>query len=113
MRSRSGNLGCMPVIEDSFSEFLRGPKTVNSPAALRDALLDAFPWTSFRPKADQAAFIDDFTQTIVAAAELDSFAALTQLVDEWRATAGIHADPELARRLLRSISVGGDVAAPC
>lgn len=86
---------------------------VHSPAALGDALLDEFPWTSFLPKVDQAAFIDDFTRTVVAAAELDNFAPLTQLVHEWRATAEIHADPRLARRLRRSITtVGGVVAQP-
>ena len=101
----------MLVTEHSFSEPLRDPKTVHSPAALRDALLDAFPWASFLPEADKAAFIDEFTRTVVAAAGLDNFSTLTQLVDEWRATAEIHADPKLARRLRRSITLGGDVAA--
>ena len=85
----------------------------HSPAALGEALLDEFPWTSFLPKADQVAFVDDFTRTVVAAAELDNFVPLTQLIDEWRATAEIHADPKLARRLRRSIAaVGGVVAQP-
>ena len=85
----------------------------HSPAALGEALLDEFPWTSFLPKADQAAFVDDFTRTVGAAAELDNFVPLTQLIDEWRATAEIHADPKLARRLRRSIAaVGGVVAQP-
>ena len=34
---------------------------VHSPGALADALLDEFPWTSFLPKPDQAAFVDEFT----------------------------------------------------
>jgi len=67
-------------------------------------LLDEFPWTSFLPKADRAEFVDDFTRTVVAAAEVDNFAPLAQLIDEWRTTAEIHADPKLARRLRRSIA---------
>lgn len=86
---------------------------VHAPAALGEALVDEFPWTSFLPKADRAAFIDEFTRTVVAAAELDNFAPLARLVEEWRATAEIHADPKLARRLRRAIApVGGLVARP-
>lgn len=61
-------------------------------------MLDEFPWTSFLPKADWIDFIDEFTRAVVAAAELDNFAPLARLVDEWRATAEIHADPKLVRR---------------
>jgi hypothetical protein len=84
---------------------------VHSPVALGQALLDEFPWTSFLPKADRVTFIDDFTRTVVAAAELDNFAPLAQLIDEWRATAEIHADPKLTRRLRRPITASGDVVA--
>lgn len=143
----------MRVIEHSFSELLRQPKTVvkdladgdvllrrrggpalrltrvdrddqradayamvgralrnlavHSPVALGKALLDEFPWTSFLPKADREAFVDDFTRTVLAAAELDNFTPLAQLLDEWRATAEIHADPKLAGRLRRSITAKG------
>jgi hypothetical protein len=78
---------------------------------LGEALLDEFPWTSFLPKSDRVAFVDEFTRTVVAAAELDNFAPLAQLVDEWRATAEIHADPKLARRLRRAVAADGDLVA--
>ena len=82
----------------------------HAPVALGEALLDEFPWTSFLPKADRIDFVDEFTRTGVA--ELDNFAPLAQLVDEWRSTAEIHADPKLARRLRRPISPAGDLVAP-
>ncbi len=81
---------------------------VHSPRALADAVLDEFPWASLLPKTDQKVFIDEFTRTVLAAAELDNFAPLGQLVDEWRATAEIHADPELARRLRRPVTAVGN-----
>lgn len=84
---------------------------VHAPDVLGDALLDEFPWTSFLPMADRAAFIDEFTRTVVAVAELDNFSPLALLVDEWRATAEIHADPTLARRLRRAIAPSGDLVA--
>lgn len=83
----------------------------HSPAALGEALLDEFPWTSFLPKADRANFVEEFTRTVVAAGEVDNFAPLAQLVDEWRATAEIHADPKLARRLRRPIAPAGEIVA--
>lgn len=143
----------MRVIEHSFSELLRQPKTivkdlesgdvllrrrgaptlkltlverddqrgsayatvgralrnlaVHSPQALSQALLAEFPWTSFLPPDERAQFLADFTDTVVAAAELDNFALLSQLIDDWRITAEIHADPKLARRLRRKVAPKG------
>ena len=81
----------------------------HSPAALGQAVLHEFPWTSFLPETDRKSFVDEFTTTVVAAAEFDNFAPLAQLIDEWRATAEIHADPTLARRLRRPVTTTGDV----
>jgi hypothetical protein len=77
---------------------------VHAPTALTDALLDEFGWTSFLPKADRAEFVEEFTRTVMAATELDNFAPLAQVIEEWRATAEIHADPKLTRRLRRPIT---------
>ena len=86
---------------------------VHAPGTLGEALLDEFPWTAYLSKADRAEFIDDFTRTVVATAELDNFAPLGRLIGEWRATAEIHAAPKVARRLGRSIvAAGGAVARP-
>lgn len=86
---------------------------MHAPEALGAALLDEFPWTSLLPEADRGVFVDEFTRTVVAAAEVDNFSPLARLLDEWRATAEIHADPRLARRLRRSITAaGGHVQRP-
>ena len=81
---------------------------VHAPVALTDALVDEFGWTSFLTKSDRATFVEEFTRTVVAAGELDNFAPLAQLIDEWRATAEVHADPKLARRLRRPITAAGE-----
>ena len=86
---------------------------IHSPAALADALPDAFPWVELLPASDRRLFVDEFSRVITAAADLDSIAPLTQLVREWRATAEVHADPKLARRLRRALEANGDpVPAP-
>src|SRR5256885_14922289 len=81
---------------------------VHSPKALEDALGDAFPWLEFLPARDRRAFVEDFSRVVVAAAELDNYAPLVQLVREWRATAEVHADPKLARRLKRPLQAAGE-----
>lgn len=84
---------------------------VHSPPALADALGDAVPWTEFLPAADRRLFVEDFSRVVTAAAELDNVAPLTQLLREWRATAEVHADPKLARRLRRKLDAAGEVVA--
>jgi hypothetical protein len=86
---------------------------VHHPAALTDALGDAFPWLEFLPTTDRRLFVDEFSRVVTAAAALDNYTPLGQLVREWRSTAEVHADPKLARRLRRAIDAGGDrVAVP-
>lgn len=85
---------------------------VHNPATMSDALVDAFPWIEFLPAGDRRLFLDEFTRVLTAAATVDNYELMTQLVHEWRATAEVHADPKLARRLRRSLEVAGDRVAP-
>ncbi|MGI9031664.1 MAG: DUF6247 family protein, partial [Ilumatobacteraceae bacterium] len=82
-------------------------------SGLAEALDDVFPWASLLPARDQSAFVDELARTLVAASAIDNFAPVAQLLQEWRATAEIHADPRLARRLRTAITATGDrVTAP-
>lgn len=81
---------------------------VHSPSGLEQTVIDAFPWATFLPKRDLRLFLDELTATLVAVAGLENFAPVGQLLREWKATAEIHADPKLARRLRRSIDADGD-----
>jgi hypothetical protein len=86
---------------------------VHHAAALGDALGDAFPWLEFLPSADRRLFLDEFTRVVTAAAAVDNYEPLTQLVREWRATAEVFADPKLARRLRGPLEAAGEpVAVP-
>lgn len=85
----------------------------HNPAALNDALGDAFPWIEFLPARDRRLFLDEFSRVVTAAASVDDYESLSQVVREWRATAEVHADPKLARRLRRALDARGDpVVAP-
>lgn len=99
---------------DTFSAIGRALRKLASdnPAALADALADAFPWLEFLPANDRQLFTDEFSRFVTASTAIDNYEALSQLIREWRATAEIHSDPKLGRRLRRPIQAGGDVVAP-
>lgn len=79
----------------------------------QDVVNDVFPWATFLPQQDHEAFVHELTQTLVAAALIDNLTPLGQLLQEWKATAEIYADPSLARRLRDRLDADGDtVPAP-
>ena len=80
----------------------------HSPAAVSEALLDAFAWAKFLPSDARDRFAQELTDTLLAAATVDVYAPVAQLVREWRATAEIHADPELLRQLTGAVQAAGD-----
>ena len=81
---------------------------VHNPSGLEQTVADVFPWATFLPERDRAAFIDELTTTLMAVDDLDNYSPVGQMLREWKATAEIHADSKLARRLRRSIDADGD-----
>lgn len=73
--------------------------TENSAALVEAALAEVVPWTRFLPSDDAREFAKEFAQTARACAELGSMAGLRPVVEAWRATAEVHADPELRNAL--------------
>jgi hypothetical protein len=88
---------------EALSRLLRN-LAVHNPLALDAAVDDAFAWVTFLPKSDRSLFVEDLTRTLIGAAAVENFSPVAQLLREWRATAEIHADPALARRLRKAIS---------
>lgn len=100
---------------DTFTAIGRALRNlaVHNPAALRDALGDAFPWLELLAVADQRLFVGEFSRIVTAAAAVDNYEPLSQLVHEWRSTAEVHTDPGLAIRLGRPLDAAGKrIAAP-
>jgi hypothetical protein len=72
----------------------------------------ALPWTRFLSKSDRRAFVRDFLDCLEACADLGDFAALGRLLEDWKATAALHAEG-LAPRLRGAIkSAGSKVSRP-
>jgi hypothetical protein len=72
---------------------------LDEPVLLR-AFPAAFPWVRFLPAEDAHKFVEEFTETARACADLGSVAALSPVIEAWRSTAEIHADPELYASLV-------------
>lgn len=86
---------------------------VHSPASLDEAVDDVFAWLTFLSKGDRKLFVDELTRTLVGSAAVENYSPVAQLLREWKATAEIHADPKLARRLRRPVDATGErIVAP-
>ncbi|MFH7595832.1 prevent-host-death family protein [Streptomyces racemochromogenes] len=63
------------------------------------ALPSVFPWVRHLAADEMRQFVEELTHAAQDIAELDVHANLHRVITEWRATARILADPELAARL--------------
>jgi len=72
------------------------PKTRQSVAG---ALSASLPWTTFLPEDERSKFFEALTSTAAACVDVNTFEPLARLLEGWRATADVHANPELAKLL--------------
>lgn len=80
---------------------------VHQPEVLAATIADEFAWTELLPAADREQFVYEFTRAITAAADIDTFTALSQLLTEWKSTAEIHGDPQLVANLAGPLAADG------
>ncbi len=87
---------------------------VHSPVLLAAALGDVYPWVQYLPREERELFAEELTKALLASGSIEMFEPVALLVGAWKATAEIHADPELARRLAgpHEITHGGRVPPP-
>jgi hypothetical protein len=71
------------------------------PEALRQALREALPWTTFLPPDDIETLIAELVDTVGGAVALDNLASIALLLTQWRHSAEVYADPELSATLTR------------
>ena len=75
---------------------------------LLNATLDeVHPWARLLPVDVRATFTEEAVGMLRACAALGRFSAYGDLLDSWRTTAEVYADPELARRLTGSVELSG------
>jgi hypothetical protein len=64
-----------------------------------EALGEEFPWLSLLPADAVNQFVAEFIKAARISAELSQWSVLAELLRGWKATAMIHADPNLLRQL--------------
>jgi hypothetical protein len=95
-----------------LTELLRSGSDELALDLVRRVLPAAYPWIRFLPAQDGDEFVKEFAEVLQAAESIDNLAPVAQLVTEWRHTAEIHADPELAATLLQDAEDFGPVPEP-
>ena len=65
-------------------------------------------WVAVMPECDRRLFAEEMSQLMAEAAETDDLALVEQALREWRVTAEIYMDPELAKRLTQPRSAYGE-----
>lgn len=68
-----------------------------------DALVSTLPWVSFLPEDNRQTFVEEATEVLLACASIGRYAAFAKLVEDWKSTAEVWSDPELARSLSEPI----------
>jgi hypothetical protein len=77
------------------------------------ALSEEFPWLSLLPADAVAQFVAEFIKAARISADLGQWSVLAETLRGWKATAMIHADPELLRQLSGPLSDDlGPIPAP-
>lgn len=65
------------------------------------AVREALPWTTFLPEPDQDAMLTELVAVAQGAASLANLTPVAVLLEQWRHTAEVHADPALLEILRR------------
>jgi hypothetical protein len=93
----SGTEVAAGLLADLFVHLPKAPQTVSR------ALESRFPWMRFLPVDARKEFVSEFVETLKACASIQNAAALDELVQAWKSTAAIYADPKLAADLQRPV----------
>lgn len=64
--------------------------------SVADVLPEVFPWVAFLSREEVQEFVVELVETLRAAESLDNPAPVVQVIEAWRHTAEVLADPELA-----------------
>jgi hypothetical protein len=73
---------------------------------------EIFPWVRFLPESDRRRLLEELIGVLQASQDFDTFAPVTQLINEWRHTAEVYADPDVLAALTGGADDFGPVPEP-
>lgn len=108
-RRGAADLALMPVeqlerdavVVDFTSRLLAVLARSENSAILRQAIEHSLPWTTFLPSDDLDLMLDELIATAAGAAALDNLAPIAILLEQWKHSAEVFADPELHAMVTR------------
>ncbi|MEV7613394.1 hypothetical protein [Streptomyces sp. NPDC089799] len=108
-RRDAGDLALMRIdqlesdttVVDFTARLLTGLVRTENIDALRQALPEALPWSTFLPPEDIDVLISELVATARGAVALDNLSPIALLLTQWRHSAEIYADPSLLAVLTR------------
>jgi len=89
------------TVVDFTARLLAGLVRTENIAALRQALPEALPWSTFLPPEDVDMLLSELVNTARGAAALENLTPIALLLTQWRHSAEIYAAPTLLAILTR------------
>lgn len=83
------------TVVDFTARLLGGLARAGETEAIRRVLPEALPWSTFLPEADREQFQRELIEVAQGAASLRNLEPIAVLLEQWRHSAEIHADPDL------------------
>lgn len=94
------------TVIDFTSRLLAGLARSGESEAIRRVLSEALPWSAFLPERDRDLLLSELIEVAQGSASLRNLGPIAVLLEQWRHSAEIHADPELYKQL--TAEPGGD-----
>lgn len=83
------------AVIDFTSRLLEGLAKAGEAAAIQRVLPHALPWSTFLPVHDREEMLSEIIEVAQGSTSIRNLAPMAILLEQWRHTAEVHADPEL------------------
>ncbi|MCD0443929.1 hypothetical protein LO763_09865 [Glycomyces sp. A-F 0318] len=95
------------TVIDFTARLLAGLAKAGEAEAIRRVLAEALPWSTFLPETDRDQLLSELIEVAQGAASLRNLGPVSVLLEQWRHSAEIYADPDTHRQV--TAEPGGDL----